>query len=164
MFAKVAIALFVLVAVMAVPFAAADPTPYCSATNVSTIRENVSGIQIPDDQWCALGCNNLTGTCIRSTGYTGMEITVFLILFGIAIGALLLGIYRESMLTPLISMVLFMALSFGAFNIEYISNGAVLSYGSNIIMVLLCLVLALVSLIAVLKAVFEGMTEEKDHE
>lgn len=163
MFAKVAAVLFIL-AVVALPFAAAqsEPIPFCSDANTSSINETIAGYSIPQGTYCPNGCENRTGACIRATGYTGLEITTFLVLFLIAIGALILGVYRESMLTPLIGMVLFLALAFGAFNIEYISNGAVLSYGTNIILVLLCAVLAMVSLIAVLKAAFEGMSEDKE--
>lgn len=136
---------------------------YCSnSTNsVTDNSANVTGIWVSDIQQspCPYGCNNMTGICERSPGYTGIEFTTFLLLFFISLGALVIGMARGSIASSAIALALFAVLAFSGFNIEYISGGQVVSYGTNIVLIWVCVIFLFVSLIALIYNAFHGREE-----
>ena len=57
-----------------------------------------------------------------------MLIELYIVLFLMALGSLIIGIIRKSFLPPILSVVLFSVLSFQSFDIEVVSGGTTISF------------------------------------
>lgn len=105
-------------------------------------RINISGVEMPvevTNVYCPQGCVSDAGQygadCAEKP-VTGMMLEIFIFLFILSIGSLVVGIVQRKWLFCMFSTIMFLVLSFQGFRIEVISGGLNIVY-QDIIIVLL---------------------------